>query len=147
MTLVVTNRAFRGFPLPTPPRRSNEQQEASLMVLVSPSERPPSRRTEQKLVAPLMGFVLVCAPLSTNLLRVHSLRRCRHIRPSHRQVTRSRSAGGFSPPGRFTPRRGLGFVAPRSRPGFIAFRHAQSISSRAPQRHARVAEQADNRWR
>jgi hypothetical protein len=44
------------------------------------------------------------------------------VRPSHRQVTRSRSARGLSPLRRFTPCRGLGFVAPQNRPGFIAFR-------------------------
>ncbi len=59
------------------------------------------------------------------------------VQLSHRQVTESRSAGGFSPPRRLTPRSSLGFVAPRSRPGFIAFCDAQP--------HLSSAE--TNRWK
>lgn len=70
-----------------------------------------------------MGFVLVvCPAVDIPPARLLPDTVASAVRPNHRQVTGSRSVRGFSPLRRFTPRRCFGFVAPRSRPGFIAFR-------------------------
>lgn len=79
--------------------------------------------TSSELDVPLMGFVLVvCPAVDIPPARLLPDTVASAVRPNHRQVTGSRSVRGFSPLRRFTPRRCFGFVAPRSRPGFIAFR-------------------------
>jgi hypothetical protein len=96
------------------------------MDLASPSKRLPSHRPDrQQADFPSASHGIrsrVCPTADMPALRLLPDTVASAVRPSHRQVTESRSAHGFSPFRRFTPRRGLGFVAPRSRPGFIAFR-------------------------
>lgn len=96
------------------------------MALASPSERPPSHRTEQARCASHGIRSRVCPAVDIPAARpLPATLPPRSGSPPPGDVPRS--ARGFAPPRRFTPRRGLGFIAPRSRPGFIAFCHGPSM--------------------
>jgi hypothetical protein len=101
------------------------------MALASLSKRLPSHQTSLLGRSASLGIrSRVCPAADISSARPLPDAVASAVWTGHCQVTRSRSARGFSPLRRFTPRRGLGFVAPQSRPGFTAFRRALPTSSR-----------------
>jgi hypothetical protein len=99
------------------------------MNLVSPLERQPSSRTDFRPSEECLGLSAslgirprVCVPLFRHVLCASTPRRHRCRRSACRcQATDLFRPRGFSPPRRFTPHTGLGFVAPRNRMEFAAF--------------------------
>jgi len=89
--------------------------------LASPSERLPSHWTPLGIRLSWDSFSSV--PRHRHTVCASTPRHCcqrRSAQPSSDDRVTVRP-GGFSPLRRLTPRRGLGFIAPQSRPGFIAF--------------------------
>jgi hypothetical protein len=91
------------------------------MDLALPSERLPLHRIDSHRSASL-GIRSRCVPRFRHLRRTSTPWRCCH----HHSASCCHTAGafrpcGFSPLRRFTPCRGLEFVAPRSRTRFAAF--------------------------
>ena len=87
---------LQGLSGPTPPRRSNEQQEVSLLILASPSKRLPSHRISihrsEDQCASLGIRSRVCPAVDVSPTRPLPDTVASAVRPSHRQVTESRSA-------------------------------------------------------
>jgi hypothetical protein len=79
----------------------------------------------------------VCPASDKSLCASTPRKHCCFRSVDRRQATHSFRPRGFSPPRRFTPLTGLGFIAPRNRIGFVAFPDCAPIKK---------PTEADNPW-